>query len=100
MKPTFPMKPTLAQGMTWPEAILFLGGLLTLVFVIGIAVSALIEVRKTKLLAQKEDDLRQLVHRYEQLAASTLDAQQRTAADVAELRARTAAVEQILRTVE
>jgi hypothetical protein len=40
------------------------------------------------------------VKRYEQLAENTLDAQQRTAADVAELRSRAASIEQILRTAE
>jgi hypothetical protein len=40
------------------------------------------------------------VSRYEQLAETTLDAQQRVAADVSELRSRTTSIEQILRTVE
>jgi hypothetical protein len=40
------------------------------------------------------------VRRYEQLAETTLDAQQRVAADVSELRSRTTSIEQILRTVE
>jgi hypothetical protein len=44
--------------------------------------------------------MRQLVRRYEQLAENSLDAQQRVAADVAELRSRAASIEQILRTVE
>jgi hypothetical protein len=47
-----------------------------------------------------EDDLRQLVRRYEHLAENTLDARQRVAADVSELRSRTTSIEQILRTVE
>jgi len=50
--------------------------------------------------AKQEDDLRQLVHRYEQLSENTLDAQQRTATHVAELVSRTASIEKILRTVE
>jgi hypothetical protein len=50
--------------------------------------------------AKQEDDLRQLVGRYEKLAENSLDAQQRVAADVSELRTRAAAIEQILRTVE
>jgi hypothetical protein len=40
------------------------------------------------------------VRRYEHLAESTLDAQQRVSADVSELRSRTAAIDAILRTVE
>ena len=59
-----------------------------------------LDMRKMKVTAQQEDDLRQLVRRYEQLAENSLDAQQRAAADVSELRSRTASIEQILRTVE
>jgi hypothetical protein len=59
-----------------------------------------VQLRKTKIVAGQEDDLRQLVRRYEHLAENTLDAQQRVAADVSELRSRTAAIEQVLRTVE
>ena len=57
-------------------------------------------LRKAQIKAGQEDALRQLVSRYEQLAANSLDAQQRIAADVSELRSRTSAIEQILRTVE
>jgi CHASE1-domain containing sensor protein len=85
---------------TWPEAIIFLGILLAALFLIGVAVTGSLEFRKTKLLAAQEDKLRQLVRRYEQLAETTLDAQQRVAADVSELRSRTTSIEQILRTVE
>jgi hypothetical protein len=46
------------------------------------------------------EDIRQMVQRYEQLAEKALDAQQRAAVDVAELRVRLASIEQILRTVE
>jgi hypothetical protein len=59
-----------------------------------------VELRKAKIVAGQEDDLRQLVRRYEHLAENTLDAQQRVAADVSELRSRTASIEQVLRTVE
>lgn len=85
---------------TWPEVILVLGLIFLAFAVIGTGLSGLWEMRKTKLVAKQEDDLRQLVHRYEQLAEGCLDAQQRVATDVAELRSRTAAIEQILRTVE
>ncbi|MBO3750617.1 hypothetical protein J5X84_31455 [Streptosporangiaceae bacterium NEAU-GS5] len=98
MKPV--LKPFADQGVTWPEAILYLGGLIAVLLVMGVAVSAFIELRKIKLTTQQADDLRQLVSRYEQLAASALDVQQRTAADVAELRTQTASIEKILRTVE
>jgi hypothetical protein len=85
---------------TWPEAIIFLGVLLAALFLIGIAVAGFLEFRKTRLLAAQEDNLRQVVRRYEQLAETTLDAQQRVAADVSELRSRATSIEQILRTVE
>jgi hypothetical protein len=62
--------------------------------------AAFVELRKTRMVAGQEDDLRQLVRRYEHLAENSLDAQQRVAADVSELRSRTASIEQILRTVE
>lgn len=85
---------------TWPEAAIILGSMLVVIILIGGAFSAYLDIRKAKLVSQQEDSLRQLVHRYEQLAENSLDAQQRTAADVAELRSRAAAIEQILRTVE
>jgi hypothetical protein len=85
---------------TWPGAILTLGLVLIAVGSIAGIVSAVLESRKAKIMAGQEDHLRQLVSRYEQLAETTLDAQQRVAADVSELRSRTSAIEQILRTVE
>lgn len=85
---------------TWPEAMIFLGVLLAALFLIGIAVAAFLEFRKTKLATAQEEHLRQLVRRYEELAENSLDAQQRVAADVSELRSRTTSIEQILRTVE
>jgi ABC-type phosphate transport system auxiliary subunit len=63
-------------------------------------VASFFEFRKTKLVAKQEEDLRQLVRRYEQLAENTLDAQQRVATDVSELRSRTTSIEKILRTVD
>ena len=89
-----------AEPITWPESIAFLGLVVLIMFVLGAAAATWMEFRKTKLAVKQEDDLRQLVRRYEQLAENTLDAQQRSAADVSELRSRTTAIEQILRTVE
>ena len=89
-----------ASGTTWPEAILILGIILAVLLLIGGAAATVLEARKLKIAAQQDADLRQLVSRFEQLAENTLDAQQRTAADVSELRSRTASVEQILRTVD
>jgi Tfp pilus assembly protein PilO len=88
------------SGTTWPEAILILGIILAVVLLIGRAAATVLESRKMKIAAQQDADLRQLVSRYEQLAEKTLDAQQRSAADVSELRSRTASIEQILRTVD
>ena len=85
---------------TWPDAAAFLGILLAVTVLIGGALAAFVELRKTKIVAGQEDDLRQLVRRYEHFAENALDAQQRMAADVSELRSRTASIEQILRTVE
>jgi hypothetical protein len=85
---------------TWPETILVLGSLLIALLFMGGTAATVLEFRKTKMATKQEDDLRRLVHRYEQLAETTLDAQQRTAADMSELRSRTTAIEQILRTVE
>lgn len=86
--------------MTWPNAMVILGGMVVVIILIGGGFSTYLDLRKAKIVADQEDSLRQLVRRYEQLAENTLDAQQRIAADVAELRTRTAAIEQILRTVE
>jgi hypothetical protein len=86
--------------VTWPNAIVIIGAMVVVIILIGGAFSTYLDIRKAKLVSEQEEGLRQLVRRYEQLAENTLDAQQRIAADVAELRTRTAAVEQILRTVE
>jgi flagellar basal body-associated protein FliL len=88
------------SGTTWPEAILILGIILAVLLLIGGAAATVLESRKLKIAAQQDADLRQLVSRFEQLAEKTLDAQQRSAADVSELRSRTASIEQILRTVD
>ena len=87
-------------AFTWPDAAALLGLLIAVTILVGGAMAAFVELRKTKLKAGQEENLRQLVRRYEQLAETTLDAQQRVAADVSELRSRTTSIEQILRTVE
>lgn len=84
----------------WPQVILVLGVLFLLLAVVGGAVSFGFESRKLSITSARVEEMRQLVDRYEQLVAKTLEAEQRTATDVAELRARTASIEQILRTVE
>jgi Tfp pilus assembly protein PilO len=75
-------------AFTWPDAAALLGVLVAAM----VLVAAYVELRKTKLRAAQEDDLRQLVRRYEQLAETTLDAQQRAAADLSELRSRTTSI--------
>ncbi len=88
------------SGTTWPHTILILGIMMgALVLILGLGATFL-ESRKLRIAAQQDAELRQLVGRYEQLAEKTLDAQQRAAADVSELRSRTASIEQILRTVD
>ena len=92
--------PLEASSLSWPDAAAFIVLLIASLVLIGIATAAFVQLRKTKIMAGQEDDLRQLIRRYEHLAENTLDAQQRVAADVSELRSRTASIEQILRTVE
>jgi hypothetical protein len=95
------MYPMLAEtSITWPEAAALLGILLTVVVLVGGGMAAFVELRKSRTVASHEDDLRQLVRRYEHLAENALDVQQRVAADVSELRSRAASIEQLLRTVE
>ena len=88
------------SSVTWPESVALLGLVVFVMFLLGVASATWLEFRKTKISSTQGDALRQLVGRYEQLAETTLDAQQRVAADVSELRSRTASIEQILRTVE
>ena len=89
-----------ASGTNWPDTILILGVMMgALVLILGLGATFL-ESRKLEVAAQQDADLRQLVNRYEQLAEKTLDAQQRAAVDVSELRSRTASIEQILCTVD
>ena len=85
---------------TWPGAVLALGALALFVFLIVAVMATVQEFVKIRYKRAAQEELHQLVQRYEQLASSTLDAQQRFANDVAELRARTSSIEQILRTVE
>ncbi len=87
-------------AFTWPDAAALLGVLFSAMFLIGISLAVFVELRKTKVAAAQEEHLRQLVGRYEQLAETTLDAQQRAAADLSELRSRTTSIEKILRTVD
>jgi hypothetical protein len=86
--------------MSLPDSIAFLGLIVFVMFLFGASAATWLEYRKTKIVAAQEEALRQLVSRYEQLAETILDAQQRVAADMSELRSRTASIEQILRTVE
>lgn len=89
-----------ADETSWPQAAILLGVMVVVIIIIGGAMSIFLDLRKARISAEQEESLRQLVRRYEQLAESTLDAQQRGAADLAELRSRTTAIEQLLRTVE
>jgi len=88
------------KDITWSETTVFLGMLVAFLFLVGFGMASWLEYRKLKVTEQQTDGLRQLVQRYEQLAENTMDAQQRTAADVAELRTRAVTIEQILRSVE
>jgi hypothetical protein len=85
---------------TWPSVILTLGVLALAILLLLSIMASMHEFRKLRITAGQEESLRQVVRRYEQLAENTFDTQQRVAADLAELRTRTASIEQILRTVE
>ena len=88
------------SSLSWPDTVALLGWLGFVLFVVGGAFAGWLELRKVKIAAAQEDTMRQLISRYEQLAVSTLDTQQRVAADLSELRSRTVSIEQILRTVD
>ena len=94
----YPMAAT--QSFSWPDAAGVAALALAAVALVGFAVAGFVQLRTAKIRAGQEDDLRQLVRRYEHLAETTLDAQQRAASDLSEMRSRTASIEQILRTVE
>jgi hypothetical protein len=91
---------TLAVTVGWPEAAIIIVVIFMAVVLYGGAKDRRYKLQKAQITADREQELRQLVGRYEQLAETTLDAQQRVAADVSELRSRTSSIEQILRTVE
>jgi uncharacterized protein YpmB len=86
--------------ISWPVAIIIIFVIFMAVVLYGGAKDRHFKLQKAQITADREQELRQLVTRYEQLAETTLDAQQRVAADVSELRSRAASIEQILRTVE
>lgn len=88
------------EAFSWPDAAGFAALALAVVALVGFAVAGFVQLRTAKIKAGQETDLRQLVRRYEHLAETTLDAQQRAASDISEMRSRTASIEQILRTVE
>lgn len=90
----------LAQTLNAPDAVAFIGLMALFIVVIGGAMAAFVSLRKARLAASRDEDLRQLIRRYEHLAENILDVQQRVAADMADMRSRTASVEQILRSVE
>ena len=59
---------------SWADAVAF-GVLLTVALVlIAIAASVYVQLRKARIAADRLDDYRQLVRRYEQLAEGTMDA--------------------------
>ena len=88
------------QSFTWADAAGAAVVALAVVALVGFAVAGFVQLRTAKIKAGQEDDLRQLVRRYEHLAESSFDAQQRAATDLSEMRSRTVSIEQLLRTVE
>ena len=89
-----------SEQFGWPEAVAFIGLIVFIMFLLGVGAATWLENRKLKVATTDQEAMRQLISRYEQLAEKTLDAQQRAAADMSELRSRTTAIEQILKTVE
>lgn len=59
------MDVVVAQTMGAPEAVAFSGLVVMIMFVIGSVLATFVGLRKAKLAAGREDDLRQLVRRYE-----------------------------------
>ena len=95
------MQPLLAATTpSWPEAAIFITMLLVGAMLLAGGVSAFLDMRRVRMKAGQDEEVRQLVGRYEHLASSTHDAQQRTATDIAELRTRVTSIEQILRSVD
>ncbi len=94
------MFPVATTVLTWPAAIIFIFLVFMAVVLYGGAKDRRFKLQKAEITAGREEEMRQLIARYEQLAETTLDAQQRVAADVSELRSRASSIEQILRTVE
>ncbi|MBD3922987.1 hypothetical protein IEZ26_00015 [Nocardioides cavernae] len=88
------------QTFSWPDAVAVTALALAAAAIVGFAIAGFVQLRTAKIKAARQDDLHQLVHRYEHLAEKTLDTQQRAAADLSEMRSRSASIEQILRTVE
>ncbi|GAA2832897.1 MULTISPECIES: hypothetical protein [Nonomuraea] len=88
------------MSYTWPEVIFFLGVLILVTFLISVFTVGMFESRKSRRQADAAEELRGLVERFEELARSTVETQERMAAELAELRSRTESIERILRTVE
>ncbi|UZN02792.1 hypothetical protein [Cellulomonas sp. S1-8] len=86
--------------MDWPTVILILGVLAIATFVAVIVVATRNESRRLDIDTERSEEIRRLVTRYEELATGTRDAQQRAAADLAELHTRVVGVEKLLRSVE
>lgn len=86
--------------ISWPVASVIIFAIFMAVVLYGGATDRHFKLQKAQITADREQEPRQLVTRCEQLTETTLDAQQRVAADVSELRSRTTSIEQILRTVE
>ena len=88
------------QSFSWPDAAAVTALSLAAVALVGFVIAGFVQLRTNRFKAGQEDNLRQLVRRYEHLAESTSDAQQRTATDLSEMKSRTVSIEQLLRTVE
>jgi hypothetical protein len=92
------------NGQPWSDVVfvtIFGFGSIVLTFTaVLLLVRWFVDYRKTRLVHDRDERYRKLVDRYEQLASSTMDSQQRAATELAELRTRVISIEQILRTVD
>ena len=88
------------QSFTWADAAGAAVVAVAVVALVGFAVAGFVQLRTAKIKAGQEDDLRQLVRRYENWPRPPSTPSSARPPTSAEMRARSASIEQILRTVE
>jgi Tfp pilus assembly protein PilO len=61
-----------SESLNWPDAAALIVTLAAVLVLIAIAVAAFVQLRQARLGAAHDEDLRQLVHRYQHLAEGQL----------------------------